>query len=863
MVGTETYSFGEWLKQRRERLRLTQRELAAAVHCSVAMIKKVEADERRPSPEIAGLLAISLKIPEHDQEIFVEVARGERPVELLWNVQDDTAAPSFPAQAPARLPSPATPFIGRTDELKAIGERLAQPNCRLLTLIGPGGVGKTRLAMAAAQAQRAAYAEGAAFVSLAAIIDAHSVPDALARSLHLTLSGPPAEQILAFLRRRSLLLILDNCEQLQGDLSWLSDLLAHASGVKLLATSRERLHLAEEWVYTVPVLAQAVDLFVETAQRIKQDFDGEAERPAILRICQLVENLPLAVELAASWTPLMPCDQIAGHIQRDINILAADIRNAPDRHRSIRAVFDHSWNLLAGAEQNALMRLSVFRGGWGAEEALPAAGADLPLLRRLVDKSLVRAGENGRYDLHELIRQYASKKLSQSGYETETRQRHFDATLALAARLDAQQFGPGSMAAVARFDQEQDNIRAALAWCLDAGEPGHGQDVGYQAQQTEQALQLLSHLWFYWSRRGYYHEGGHWTTRAIRQAGDLESALFCSALSSAAVFFFIQGRYSEAESLARRAMALARRLEDPEALIAAMGTITFTGVNSQQALQGLHEAIDLIHETGKGQIYLPLFYLGAATWLHSSGRQAEAGDYYRKSIALFRQMGAVDFIADPLGRLGQLALQEGRIQEAYNLTVESIAASRAAGYDLAFGAWGKSRLGLIQLYLGEIEAAQRSLDEALLLFDDMQDARVKQEALAFLSEVALARGDVNAAADYMQASLNLCETFYRQLQATQKLEGTPDALPVDLSELSERASLVAAAQGSHERAVTLHSIAASLRAQSGQVMIPPFQDRLEESMAASRSQLSGNSFDSAWEAGQKMSLSEAFAFLLA
>jgi predicted ATPase/transcriptional regulator with XRE-family HTH domain len=845
----ETYSFGEWIKQRREQLRLTQRELAATVYCSVSMIKKIEADERDPSPELAQLLAVALKIPEGDQAIFMQVARGERPVDGLWPVRDEGATLLLPVHAPVPLPSPATPFVGRLDELAQIGERLANPACRLLTLVGPGGVGKTRLALATAQAQAAAFVDGVAFVPLTAMTDATLIPNAVASSLRLTLSGPPAEQVLAYLHRRSLLLILDNCEQLDGDLAWLSEVMAQALGVKLLATSRERLYLTEEWMYVVSGLAEAAALFIETARRVKQDFDVEAERPSVLHICQLVENLPLAVELAASWTPLMPCAQIADYIQRDINMLTADTRNVPDRHRSIQAVFDHSWNLLSGAEQNALMRLSVFRGGWEAEQALSVAGADLPSLRRLVDKSLVRAGDNGRYDLHELIRLYASQKLGQSSHEPETRQRHFDAYLALATRLDTQQYSPEGMEAVARFDQEQDNIRAALDWSLTH-------------EQTEAALHLLYHLYFYWFRRGSYDEGRKFTIRALHQAGAVESVPVCLALSGASISCFILGRYGEAEPLALRAQEMAQRLEDPEALILALGTYTFTSVNVEEALKGLQEAIALSQETGKVSFALPMLHLGAATWLESSGRYIEATDYYRKSIAYFRQLGADDMIADPLGRLGQLALQAGRLQEAYALTTESLAAASATGYYGTYSAWGGSRLGLIQLYLGEMEAAQRSLEQALLPFEAGRDFRVKQEALAMLSEVALARGDVQAATDHLQASLDICREFYRQLQATQKLEGTPDALPVDLSPLCSRAALVAAAQGHDERAVTLDSIADALHVQSGQGILPPLQTKLDEAMATLRARLSEEVFDIAWETGQSMSLSEAFVFLL-
>jgi predicted ATPase/transcriptional regulator with XRE-family HTH domain len=849
----ETYSLGDWISQRRKTLDLTQRDLAERMSCTLSTIKKLETDVRRPSRDLAHLLADALHVPPKWRTTFVECARGLRPVNALSPMEADGERGAVPAVrvAPPLL-TQVTPFIGREAELVRIETSLGDPACRLLTLVGPGGIGKTRLALAAVQAQETMFIDGAAFVSLANTTDAALIPDAVARSLRLTLNGPSAEQVLVYLHRRRLLLILDNCEQLEGDLTWLSELMAHASGVTLLATSRERLHLAEEWVYHVPELAEAADLFVETAQRVKQDFNPEEERSAILRICQLVENLPLAVELAASWTPLISCAQIADHIQRDIHILVTDVRNVPERHRSIQAVFDHSWKMLSATEQNTLMRLSVCRGGWQAEEALAVVNADLFLLRRLMDKSLVRVGENGRYDLHELIRQYASKKLHEAGLETETHQRHFEAYLALAAQLDVQQFRPDGMKAVARFDQEQDNIRAALTWSVES-------------EQTELSLRLLYHLCFYWFRRGLYREGGEWIGHAIQQVEGLESVPLCVALSFGGGFIYYQGRYHETASLVLCALTMARRLADPEALIwALLGYHMFASVNAEQAVSGLHEAIALIQETGKLQHLLPVFYGAAAIWLDSNGRYAEARDHYQKGLALYEQMGAVDLMVDYLGRLGQLALQEGRLQEAYDLMVESMAHARASGYNVAHGGWGSIGLGRIQLYLGELEAAERNIKEGLLSYEaSRHNMHVQQETLAILSEVALARKNVDTAADHLQASLNICRTLYHQLESSLKLAGMSAALPINLISLCARAALVAAAQGRDEHAVTLGSIAESLHSQSGKVMILPLHTKLDKSMAGLRARLPEERFDTAWETGQKLLLSEVFEFLLA
>ncbi len=294
------------------------------------------------------------------------------------------------------LPASPTPFIGRTQELTAVIAQIQRDDVRLVTLLGPGGMGKTRLALEVARLVQDDFADGVLFVNLTAVTDPTLIPDTIAHALGLSLPGPAANHLPRVLRQRHMLIILDNCEQLGDGLTWLSTLLAAAPNITLLATSRERLQLAEEWVFPVGGLDAALELFGQTAVRVQPDFDMSVEETAVHRICQLVENLPLAVELAASWTPFLTCAQIADHIQNGLDILATTVRNIPTRHRSMQAVFDASWQLLTTQEREVLMRLSVFRGGWRVEEATAVAGANLFLLRGLAEKSLVRVGGNGR-----------------------------------------------------------------------------------------------------------------------------------------------------------------------------------------------------------------------------------------------------------------------------------------------------------------------------------------------------------------------------------------------------------------------------------------------------------------------------------
>ena len=335
----------------------------------------------------------------------------------------------MPGMSLHNLPAQPTSFVGRQRELAELTALVADPTCRVLTLVGPGGIGKTRLAMEVASRMMTHFADGVYFVPLQPLRSADNLVTAIVDALPLQLSGndDPRQRLLHYLNGKHLILILDNFEHLLDGVGLVTDIFAAASHVNLLVTSRERLNLQAEQVWPVHGLDvpkdaadtadthSAVQLFMERARQVQPDFTLDDEQNAVIRICQLVEGLPLALEMAAGWVRAMSCAAIADMIQRNIDILTTEQRDLPERHQSMRAVFDHSWNLLTPEEQTVFPRLAVFRGGFSAEAAQEVTGASLQTLATLIDKSLVKLDASGRYDLHELVRQYASEQLDAAG----------------------------------------------------------------------------------------------------------------------------------------------------------------------------------------------------------------------------------------------------------------------------------------------------------------------------------------------------------------------------------------------------------------------------------------------------------------
>ncbi|MEZ4669216.1 MAG: tetratricopeptide repeat protein [Anaerolineae bacterium] len=829
----ETYSFGAWLAQRRKALDMTQRDLAERAACGLATIKKIEADERRPSRELAALLAEALQVPTNFRDTFIECARGLRSVDALANMvspHGQVATTSHNAAVILNLPTQSTPFIGRESELAQIVELLHQPDCHLLTLVGTGGIGKTRLAVEAARSLSSSFVHGVLFVSLAAVTDAALIPASIATSLRLTLAGPPETQLVAYLRSRTMLLVLDNCEQFADGVGWFSELLANAPNVKLLVTSRERLQLAEEWTLVINELplSEAVALFTQTARRSLPAFELAEQEASVAAICALVENLPLAIELAAAWISFMTCAQIAEHIQRDIDFLAANVRNVPERHRSIRAVFDHSWLLLSPYEQQLMMKLSVFRGGWTIEEAEGVSGATLNQLRTLVDKSLVRVSGEGRYDLHELVRQYAADQLLASGQEVAVKEQHCTVYLALAGRYDAQLYGPHGVDAFARLHQEQDNLRAGMSWAIETGE----MDI---------ARQYVDKLFLYWQRRGYWAEGERWAKAVGPKPGEGDSKLLCLVLLDTAVFVALQGRYNEAFLYKPPAEAMARRLEDPETMM------VFYFVEGQATLDISTAAVVWeqffsigadIEVLSKGGMAKDAMVAGGhflfGDRLRDAGHNAEAVAHYHQSLELYRHLGNVDLIAYPIGNLGRVALQEGRVKEAYNRFVESVTISRAIGNRVGIADWLK-QLGNAALVMGDLSQAESCYEEALALYQEMGNLRACPDVLADLGHTALVRGDGYNARHYLRESLSAYLKFAQMMEPLGI--GWSAMLPPEFRLCLRATALLDVTEGRFDRALTLFSATDRLQSKFGYGADLGMQVRVEEALNTIESHL--------------------------
>lgn len=773
--------FGDWVARARRAIDLTQHELADQVGCSVSALRKIESGERRPSREIAELLATNLAIPADQRAAFVTLARRDAGPPALPHVIEAASpaltTPEFVSRsvdAPplsAAPPAPPTPLVGREHELATVARLLLEPSCRLITLVGPGGIGKSRLAHHVSVES----ARGAGFDLCYVDLTTIQTPELMAQTIAAAAGAQTLpnwtvrESLYLFLQDRRVLFVLDNLEHLLDGVDLISGLLQSAPHVKVLATSRERLNLHGEWVLEVQGLpipeteegfdeSSAVRLFLQCARRVRVDFTPDRDdKAAIARICRDVEGMPLAIELAAGWVGVLTCQEIGDEIARDPHILASSARDLPNRHRSMQAVFDQSWRLLSENDQYQLARLSAFRGGFDRELASRVANVTLANLSSLVARSLVRRSGPHRFDMHELVRQFCRERLVESGQADEAFHAHASALHGVALEARRNLFGLQQMEWLERLQVDLGNIRAALEWCTASGAVATG-------------LQIASSLMAFWYQRDLQAEGRSWIEGLLAVAREEESAgmaspfdgqaidpmLRAEALTTVGYLAYEMGDFAEAGDHLREALRMPEIEENPNAQATALVVLGQVH-GSQGAYAEARAVLERALALTLNDIYAQrrrasaLMALGDVTGL--SGDDEHAQFLYAASTAIYRDVGDLNAVAYSLRKWGWSALRCGEIDSADGLTRESLALNQQTGSKIgaiaclvSLGAIAQARGGLSAA--GCLVAAAQGLMERLQVrlrpIDEVGLARVLQELGASTEGRAALHSDCRA-----------------------------------------------------------------------------------------------------------------------
>jgi predicted ATPase/DNA-binding SARP family transcriptional activator len=761
-----------------------------------------------------------------------------------------------PAQLPAQvatrttasLPTSGSAFVGRDLELAEVSELLSKEECRLLTLTGVGGVGKTRMALQVAAQLSHGYPDGVCFVNLDALDAPGPLPVTVADALKLRLEGPDDAliQITKHLAHKRLLLVLDNFEHLLEGAPLASELIRQCPHLKLLVTSRESLNLSEEWRFPMGGLSypeqksvsleesqyfDAVRLFVQRVKQVQPGFVlSQDDLPFVLQICQKLEGSALGLELAAVWAKTLPLAEIAKEISDNLDFLASSSRNAKKRHQSIRAVFDYSWELLTPKEQEVLRKLSVFVGGFSKEAARQVADASLPILAALVDKSLLRVSPNGRYDRHMLVYQYSQEKLAEVPQEKEqTESKHGAYYLQLLREQVG--FSHTAKRKVARqiLAQDYNNIHTSWAWAVAQKQP-----------------EIIRHTAFALSDffEGHRQDGLETFARAAAALGETNpqhwdtkhrAALAYVLLGQAIQQRSLSNSPKKTKALSERAVALLEKLEDDYGLARGLCELADDEAalgHHAKAQELLTEALTLARRAGEPTLIGRILCLRSLQNRETASAQ-EARDFIEGALRELSEMGSSNHQAYLLLIYGASLVYEGHLEEGEARLEESLRLSDDLGGEQDFRVYIFLDLARAAHKRGAFEESEALLRQARLEAEHLSLKRPESEILWLLGRAKAAQGAFAEAHDHFARSLRVAWD-----------KGQEAFIATALVYLAELRLL----EGKPERAAELLTVA------RGQALDKRERDEMEPLVRTLKQQLSRENFKKAEARGRALSL---------
>ncbi len=790
--------------------------------------------------------------------------------------------PNLPADFPPlktldvyrhNLPIQLTSFIGREKEIEQIAQSIREH--RLVTLTGSGGTGKTRLSLQVAADLTEQFADGVWFVELAPVSDPELIPQIILSTFGISeQQGRTVLQSLTdYSREKNLLLVLDNCEHLvEASAQFADTFLRACPKLKILASSREALGIAGETSYRVPSLSvpdpkhlppietlsqyDAVHLFIDRAVMVQSSFAiTNQNAPALAQICYRLDGIPLALELAASRVNVLKVEDLEKRLDDRFRLLTGGSRTELPRHQTLRALIDWSCDLLSDPERALMRRLSVFAGGWtlsAAEAICAGAGIEtfevLELLSKLVDKSLVSADDQGgpfRYRMLETVRQYGSEKLIEQGERERLRGRHLGYFLRLVDEVAPMLRSGQREIWVQRLEQEQDNVRAAMAWA-------------FKMNRLE-GLQMAGALFWPWYFLGNFSEGREWVEQALElsdrlpkdqsaQLAQLTMRARASALHGGGQFAFFLGDYISANGRLEASVALWRQLDDKRGLAESLmhlGNLRMYQGDHTAALRLHRECVQLLRQTdAKWNLAYALFLMGDALAIQDD---TEARKLYEESLALFRGIGDKWSIALPLTSLGHLAAEKSNYAAARTLLEESLTLRRAVG-DRFMTAISLNALAEVLRYQGELAAGTLLSEESLKLNQALGQKSGISWSLRNLGDLARAQSDYRRAGMFFREALSLSHDLGQKREIASTLEALAQ---------------ITAVQESSARAARLLGAADGLRQAVGVETLHP-KERVEHDnqIVALRAQLGEQRFSEAWAEGRALTMEQAVELAL-